>query len=461
MIVFHILLILSSILLGMFWHKHQKDFKSIHSAQLIQLYLSLSVLETLSLGAQIYRNNFIIFLFLTWIWTLVIFNRILDNVSNSKKNAYQNLSFVIFGFFISFILYYQKRPVEIYMLPVALSFLGVGLRLFFLGVKKIKNLHDQGERYFIISCLGMLLAKSLWFLNVFNTNLWAIDIALSVLFVFGITLTALLSEFTSFQLSHKKELDTAIEKRDENLLVQSKYSELGMMSAGIAHEINNPLTIIQAKVSQMLRFYKDIDRQKDIREGLEQILYTSDRIGRTIQGVRDFVHQDENLVLQQFTLKTLIDDVMAFCLQRFKNHGISIRLYGFNHLLMRGHKIQLEQVILNLLNNAFDAIEFLPEKWIELSASETEQLITITIKDSGHGIPREIADKMMNPFFTTKKNGKGTGLGLVLARGIVEKHGGNLTYVYDSPHTTFKIQLPKYYEFQLPEIPKKESAALH
>ncbi len=243
--------------------------------------------------------------------------------------------------------------------------------------------------------------------------------------------------------SHQKELEELLKLRNDQILNQSKYSELGMMSAGIAHEINNPLTVIQAKVSQLLRYYKDPNRLNDLGQGLEQILYTSERINRTIQGVRDFVHQDENLTINHFSLKTLIEDVLAFCGQRFKNHGINLRLYGFDHVMIRGHKIQIEQVLLNLLNNSFDAIEFLPEKWIELSATESDTGIIITIKDSGHGIPREIAEKMMTPFFTTKKNGKGTGLGLVLAKGIIEKHGGKFKFISEAAHTTFQIELPR------------------
>jgi C4-dicarboxylate-specific signal transduction histidine kinase len=251
------------------------------------------------------------------------------------------------------------------------------------------------------------------------------------------------TKLTKDFVSHQKELEELLNLRNDQILNQSKYSELGMMSAGIAHEINNPLTVIQAKVSQLLRYYKDPNRLNDLGQGLEQILYTSERINRTIQGVRDFVHQDENLTINHFSLKTLIEDVLAFCGQRFKNHGINLRLYGFDHVMIRGHKIQIEQVLLNLLNNSFDAIEFLPEKWIELSATESDTGVIITIKDSGHGIPREIAEKMMTPFFTTKKNGKGTGLGLVLAKGIIEKHGGKFSFISEAAHTTFQIELPR------------------
>src|SRR5690606_29117008 len=123
-------------------------------------------------------------------------------------------------------------------------------------------------------------------------------------------------------------------------------------------------------------------------------------------------------------LKTLVDDVLTLTGQRFKNHGVSLRFYGLEHYNVIGNKIQLEQIILNLLNNAFDAIEFLQEKWIEFSVkSSEEEHVEIFIKDSGGGIPASIAEHMMEPFYSTKKLDKGTGLGLPLARGIAVEQG--------------------------------------
>lgn len=242
---------------------------------------------------------------------------------------------------------------------------------------------------------------------------------------------------------YREKIEGMTKDRDTKLFQQSKYSELGMMSAGIAHEINNPLAVIQARTTQLLRMYRDPSKQHELAEGLQQILYTSERINRTVQGIREFIRQDDSLPDQEIPLKKIVDDVLAFCGQRMKNHGVNLRFYNIEQFKVIGNKVQIEQIFLNLLNNAFDAIEFLPDKWIEISAHDAGNRLQIYVKDSGAGIPAEIAQKIMEPFYSTKDAGKGTGLGLALARGIAEKHGGNLAYVQKANHTTFLLEFPK------------------
>lgn len=256
----------------------------------------------------------------------------------------------------------------------------------------------------------------------------------------GVSLSAIIQEHSD---RHDLKIESLLKERSEKFLGQSKFSELGMMSAGIAHEINNPLAVIQARTTQLLRIYRNPDRQKELADGLQQILFTSERINKTIQGVREFVHHDENGPVQEIELKDVVDDVLAFTGQRMKNHGVNLRFYGLEKYTVVGNKVQLEQIILNLLNNSFDAIEFLPDKWIEVSCNEKGGRVQLFFKDSGNGIPKEISSRMMEPFFSTKDIGKGTGLGLALAQGIAEKHGGSLQYMENCPHTTFKLELPK------------------
>ena len=105
--------------------------------------------------------------------------------------------------------------------------------------------------------------------------------------------------------------------------------------------------------------------------------------------------------------------------------------------------IQIEQVLLNLLNNSFDAIADLEEKWIRVDVEAEDHFVNIKVVDSGKGIPAEASEKIMMPFFTTKEVGKGTGLGLSISSGILKSHGGELSLDRNAANTTFVIRVPR------------------
>ena len=381
---------------------------------------------------------------LGWIWPLRTFKLILEDISGQKIMHRWHYIALGVGAFVSFALAGYGFSFLYYTFPFSLVVGGIGLFVTYESYKGVKKeelspLHLVSYLLFALFFLRRL-TYPFWRLN---PNLAELGIGSEILFLAGFAGTGFSVYMEMLKRRHDAYMEEVLRERSEKFLGQSKFSELGMMSAGIAHEINNPLAVIQARTTQLLRIYRNPDKQKDLGEGLQQILYTSERINKTIQGVREFVHQDEQAPLNEVALKDLFDDVLAFTGQRMKNHGISLRFYGLENFSVICHKIQLEQVILNLLNNSFDAIEFLPDKWIEVSCHEKDGKIQLFFKDSGKGIPPEISERMMEPFFSTKDIGKGTGLGLALARGIVEKHGGTLNYLPKCQHTTFLLELPK------------------
>lgn len=101
------------------------------------------------------------------------------------------------------------------------------------------------------------------------------------------------------------------------------------------------------------------------------------------------------------------------------------------------------QVLVNLINNAYDAVCELPERWVKVCISRDIELVSIAITDSGQGIPLDVVQRIFEPFFTTKEVGKGTGLGLSVSHGIIKRHGGEFWYDMDSPNTRFVIHLPQ------------------
>lgn len=380
---------------------------------------------------------------LVWPWFIRVFALLFGDLSGNKFLG--RIHFMVLGFaiFLTVALAYFGFNFLFFSLPLTMTF---GLLSLILMGKFVRSTTPVRSHFYytsLISLLAFVVVSVLFPLWATNANYYLYAYSLELLTLIGLAVSTLPLYSEHIASDETKKLEKLITERNEQLFSQSKYAELGTMSAGIAHEINNPLAIIQARTTQLLRSLRtQVDADK-LSEGLEQILLASERINKTVQGMRDFVHQDQFKSQGEIPVNDLVQDVLAFCGQRLKNHGVNLRVYGVEDLVVFGNKIQLEQVLLNLINNAFEAIEFLPEKWIEISAHQSEDLVRLYFKDSGGGIPKDVVNHMMEPFYTTKSTAKGTGLGLTLAKSIVEKHGGKLKYISDTPHTTFLIELPK------------------
>ncbi|MES2525581.1 MAG: ATP-binding protein [Bdellovibrionota bacterium] len=224
-----------------------------------------------------------------------------------------------------------------------------------------------------------------------------------------------------------------------------KMASLGEMAGGIAHEINNPLTTIRANSDYLIAFLKGgkFD-QKDFLESLEKIQATSMRIEKIIKGLRFFARdarQDERV---RATVKSIIDDTLSLCQEKFRAHACKVILDITNEdIFIQCQTVSLSQAILNLMNNAFDVIKGQKGSWIRLTIRSENGQVIIQVSDSGPGIPENIREKIMQPFFSTKPVGKGTGLGLAIVKGIVEHHDGKFYLEEKTPHTTFTIILPE------------------
>lgn len=436
-----------TLLMGVLSYLSYRRYKEREFAHLTEFWGALTI-NTWAMGIFAHMMPSVVALSMVgWIWPLRAFRLYLEDISGHKHIERWKYILLGVGAFTTVALASYGFDFTFYTFPFAMAVSIVGLTSL---VESVRHTDRENLTFFHWSSFALI---TLFFMSCLAFPFWRVrpetesyGTIFALVLNIGFAGVALSTYIEMTKRRHDKILETILNERNNRLLGQSKYSELGMMSAGIAHEINNPLAVIQARTTQLLRIYRDSNKQQDISDGLQQILYTSERINRTIQGVREFVHQDEKGPMSEIELKALVDDVLAFCGQRMKNHGINLRFYGLENFSVIGNKIQLEQVILNLLNNSFDAIEYLPDKWIEISAHQTGDKVQVYVKDSGNGIPPEIASRIMEPFYSTKDLGKGTGLGLALARGIAEKHGGTLQYLSNTAHTTFMLELPRELE---------------
>lgn len=226
---------------------------------------------------------------------------------------------------------------------------------------------------------------------------------------------------------------------------RSKLASLGEMAGGVAHEINNPLAIIQGLSEQLNRRMENGQATPEkIKETLLRIAKTSDRIAKIVKGLRSFARDGGSDPITPTPMNTIIEETMGFCEARMKNHGIELRLKNTQcSAEIPCRSVQISQMLLNLLNNSVDAIEGTPSAWIELEVIDNPGTIEVHVTDSGKGIPKDIAAKIFQPFFTTKPVGKGTGLGLAIIAGIAKSHNGEIWIDENSPNTKFCIRLPK------------------
>jgi signal transduction histidine kinase/integral membrane sensor domain MASE1 len=228
------------------------------------------------------------------------------------------------------------------------------------------------------------------------------------------------------------------------LIYNSQMSALGEMASGIAHEINNPLTVIRAKMDQIKK-----RRERNIEIDINTILSTcdiiincSDRIARIISGLMKFSHNKIKESAEVVEVSVIISNSLDILYAKFNHANIEIRESERPKVMIECHHLQIAQVLHNLLTNAYDAVELLEERWIEVEYFISSKSIEIQITDSGNGIPKEIAEKMMNPFFTTKNVGHGIGLGLSECKGIVDSHHGELYLDAAKRNTCFILRLP-------------------
>ncbi len=249
------------------------------------------------------------------------------------------------------------------------------------------------------------------------------------------------------------ELERLVSERTKELavaqtrLVQTaKMSALGEMAGGIAHEINTPLAAITMKAQQLERIVARSLDPELVAKSARSIVEISKRIGAIIRGLRTFARDGTSDPLEERDLNDLIESALSLCRSRFEHHETTVKFTRSAPVVVPCRAVQIEQVLINLLGNAFDAVQSANEKWIKVSLDESIENVQISVTDSGPGIDKEIEGKLMQPFFTTKPIGKGTGLGLSISKGIIDDHRGSLTIDKKSPHTKFVVCLPRIQE---------------
>ena len=245
---------------------------------------------------------------------------------------------------------------------------------------------------------------------------------------------------TIVDTTERKEMEIQME-------ASARLSALGMMAGGVAHEINNPLAVIHGSAVDFLRRVKSqgsVPLDIALRHG-ERIVETSNRIAKIIKSMRHLSREGSHDKVRATLVSKIVEETLEICGERFKHHNIRLLLSNVDPTLsVYCREVQIGQVLLNLLQNAFDSVAEQPkQRWVRLAARVRDDAVEFSVTDSGRGIPPQLKTKIMEPFFTTKEVGKGTGLGLSISRSIVKDHGGELDLREEDGHPCFFFFLPR------------------
>ncbi|MBW2061494.1 MAG: GHKL domain-containing protein [Deltaproteobacteria bacterium] len=251
---------------------------------------------------------------------------------------------------------------------------------------------------------------------------------------------------TRITVRRLEEANNHINEINAQLMQSDKLAALGKMATGIAHEINNPLAIISEKAGWMRDLLADEKFQES--ENLKEYTVSIDKIEDHVERARKVTHNMLGFArrMEPHLDDVDVNDVLDQSLELLQNYArlsnIEIKKDLYPHFpIIASDQSQLQQVFLNLLNNAIDAIG--KDGVIEIKTWLDDSQIAVSIKDNGPGIPPEYQRKVFDPFFTTKATGKGTGLGLSISFSIIEKMGGTISFTSkESEGTTFTIRLP-------------------
>jgi len=287
---------------------------------------------------------------------------------------------------------------------------------------------------YVVSLLIFLIAIPIWFIA-------------HPLVSMAVALLAVATFFQTNRLMDK--LRRADEQRrivDEQLCRVEKFTAVDELSAGIAHEINNPLGIIAQEAewiqevlkSDALRNLAELD---DCKDSLREIARQVDRCKEIVAKLLSLAREMEP-VIQRVDVNNLIMSMTNLVEREVQNRNIKLERNLQSDLpVVYSDPPLLRQVILNLLVNATHAIE--KDGIISIITRSGEHELDIVVTDNGCGIPKEQLPRIFAPFFTTKPQGKGTGLGLAICRGIIERLGGSISVNSDvGRSTTFAIHLP-------------------
>ncbi|HML87970.1 MAG TPA: PAS domain S-box protein [Methylomusa anaerophila] len=261
-------------------------------------------------------------------------------------------------------------------------------------------------------------------------------------------------------VTQRKQAEYEMLEAREAVARTERLSALGIMAAGIAHEINQPLNALKVVADGMLYWYGKgkVPAIDKVMENIQDISKDADRIDAIIKHMRSLIYSSDSTQQKLCNINLAVEESLSLLGAQLKSHNIEVKTVLAAELpLVAGNSTQLEQIIINLLVNAMHALDTVdkPDKQITIATGRKKGRVFLEVGDNGPGISGKIKSKIFDPFFTTKPAGEGMGLGLSVVHSIVTSYGGQIK-VNDNRTTggvTFRIEFPAAIEKQKGERP--------
>lgn len=225
----------------------------------------------------------------------------------------------------------------------------------------------------------------------------------------------------------------------------NKLAILGEMAAGVAHELNNPLAIITGYL-QIMDLETAATGTEESSEQLKMIsamLRATERATKIVDNLKALSRDASQDQFQPASFRDILDSSINLLQNRFERHKVKLELsIPAEKLMLNCRHNELAQLFFNMILNAFEASQKASDPWVKVDSTFDKDQLTVTMSNSGTGIPLELRGKIFNPFFSTKIEGFGTGMGLSIAASVIHQHRGSINIDPKKPHTTFIIKLP-------------------
>lgn len=227
------------------------------------------------------------------------------------------------------------------------------------------------------------------------------------------------------EVAERKRAEEILKATLEDLVQTGKMAVLGQMSAGITHELNQPLAALRTLSANTVVFLER-GQQSEAESNLRTICHLTDHMGKITAQLKKFARKSA-VQLQPVSVAGVVDDALSLMQQRLRVEHVQVeRQLAHDTPLAMGEGNRLEQVVVNLVANAADALKHVAERRIRIVLARAGEWVTLEVHDNGPGIPQAVMPRLFEPFFTTKDQGEGLGLGLAISAGIVRDFGGTL-----------------------------------